>query len=125
MGLILGLQSGGEEEEKGRAHPGVVPSWLAPNSLPPSPTHTPWGPGYHTRTSELRAWLLRAAQACLWSTVEGSLEEGLPAWLKVPPGSSDEGSLPPSPLTPFQVLLRGHLLGPPGGTKQQFHIPVP
>lgn len=115
MGQILGLQSGGEEEEKGRAHPGGIAELAGtklapalPNIAPPPPHR---GPGYHTRTSELRAWLLRAAQACFWSTEEGSLGVGLP--------------LPPSPPPPFQALLRGHLLGPPGGTKQQFRIPVP
>lgn len=46
--------------------------------------------------------------------------EGLRAWLNTPLSSFDQGPRPPPT---FQGLLRGHLLAPPGGTKQQFPCP--
>lgn len=79
-------------------HPEGVLSWLAPNS-PCPPTPPP--PGAWVPLQD-PAWLLRAAQGCLWSSMGGSLGEGRPAWLKVSPSCFDGGPPPPFPPPPFQ-----------------------
>lgn len=79
-----------------------------------SSRHTrPRGPGHHTET--LHSLPGRSQQPRLPRHPEGQPWGGATAWQKAPPR--------PSPQPPFQVLLRGHLLGPPEGTKQHFPSP--